>query len=147
MRAFSFREYIDRPVQQVWDALIDLPQASRWRPLIKTMETEDGQPLNAGSRVKITVEFLGRTSSRVSTTVAFEPYRQWTVHSSDAPTMEGWFDFQLEAKGAGTQVLATCDLKAHGFLPRLFLPLIARGERTRRVEMLPNLKRFVETRG
>jgi hypothetical protein len=58
--------------------------------------------------------------------------------------MEGVFDFVLSPDGNGTKIIATCDLTSHGLLPWLFLPLIARGERQRRAEMLGNLKRYVE---
>src|SRR5439155_5223146 len=116
MRAYTFREYIDRPPRQVWEILTNLEIAPRWRPLTKSMETEDGQPLHVGSRVRVTIEFIGRRESRTSTTVAFEPLRQWTLHSADNPAMEGFFDFQLEPQGTGTLVTATCDLKAHGLL-------------------------------
>ena len=145
MRAYTFREYIDRPPRRVWDVLVDLSLAPRWRPLIKSMETEDGLPLRLGSRVRLTIEFLGRTNARVSETVAFEPERRWSLRSGDTPAMDGVFDFRLEATGSGTTVVATCDLHAHRFLPWLFLPILGHEEKKRRVEMLPNLKRLVES--
>lgn len=144
MRAFTFRETIARTPQQVWDVLVNLDLASRWRPMIKAMATEDGQPLRVGSQVRLTVEFMGRTQVSVSTAVAFDPPRRWSLHSAQNPAMEGLFEFVLEPRGAGTLVTATCDLTSHGFLPWLFLPLIARGERRHRGDMLGNLKRLVE---
>jgi len=145
MRAFHFVEHVDRPPREVWDLLVDLRQASRWRPLIKSMETLDAQPLHSGSQVRITYEFFGRSDTRVSKTVAFEPGRRWVLHSAERPElMEGWFEFIVEPEMNGTRVVATCELKAHSFLTWLFLPLIARGERQRRAEMLGNLKRLVE---
>jgi len=145
MRAYTFREYIDRPPRDVWDVLVNLEVAPRWRPLVKSMETEDGLPVHAGSRIRLTVEYLGKRMTRTSTTVAFEPPDLWTLRSSENPQMEGFFVFSLQPQGAGTEVVATCDLKAHAFLPWLFMPLIGRGERQRRVELLGNLKRFVES--
>ena len=59
--------------------------------------------------------------------------------------MEGVFDFVLQPEGSGTRITMTCDLTAHGFMAWLFIPLIARAERRRRIEMLGNLKRYVET--
>jgi carbon monoxide dehydrogenase subunit G len=144
MRAYTFKEYIDRPPREVWNVLVDLSVAPRWRPLVNSMETEDGQPVHAGSRVRLVVEYLGRRLTRVSTTTAFEPERRWTLHSGDLDSMDADFDFELQPEGTGTRVIATCDLRAHRFLPWLFLPLLARGERQRRVELLPNLKRYVE---
>jgi carbon monoxide dehydrogenase subunit G len=144
VRAFHFVEHIDRPPRDVWDVLTNLAVAPRWRPLVVSMETVDGLPLHNGSDVRLTVEAYGKRATRVSHTTAFEPRRRWTLHASDTPGMEGFFDFVLEPDGNGTRVEATCDLKAHGFLPWLFLPLIARGERMRRIEMLSNLKRVVE---
>ena len=146
MRAFHFVEYIDRPPREVWNALTDLSTAPKWRPLVVSMETVDGQPLREGSDVRLTVDAYGRRLTRVSRTTVFDPPRRWTLRSSQSPAMEGFFDFVVEADGNGTRVEASCELEAHTFLTWLFMPLIARGERTRRVEMLSNLKRFVENR-
>jgi uncharacterized protein YndB with AHSA1/START domain len=144
MRAYTFEEFIARPPRQVWATLTDLSIASRWRPQIVSMETMDGEPLHLGSTVKVVTEYLGRRENRVSTTTAFEHERRWTLHSGDMKQLEGWFDFQLEPEAGGTRVVATCDLVAHAFLPWLFLWIIGRGERARRVEILANLKRLIE---
>jgi uncharacterized protein YndB with AHSA1/START domain len=144
MRAYTFVEYIDRPPRIVWNTLVDLDVAPKWRPLIHSMSTEDGQPVHGRSKVRAVIEFVGQRQTRVSTTVAFEPERRWALRSSDRPEMEGVFDFVLSPDGNGTRVVATCDLRSHGFMPWLFLPLIARGERERRREMLGNLKQYVE---
>jgi carbon monoxide dehydrogenase subunit G len=145
MRAYTFREYIDRSPRQVWDILVNLDVAARWRPLVKSMETEDGLPVHDGSRVRFTIEYLGQQRTHTSITVAFEPPRRWTLRSSNSPKMEGYFEFLVEPRGAGTEVVSTLDLKAHGFVPWLFMPLIGRGEKQRRAEMLGNLKRYVES--
>jgi uncharacterized protein YndB with AHSA1/START domain len=144
MRAYTFEEYIDRSPEIVWNTLVNLDVAPEWRPLIQSMATEDGQPVHADSKIRVVIEYLGQRQSRVSTTVAFEPRRRWTLHSADKPQMEGVFDFVLSPEAGGTRIVATCDLTSHGFLAWLFLPLIARGERQRRAEMLGNLKRYVE---
>ncbi|MEP6765660.1 MAG: SRPBCC family protein [Gemmatimonadaceae bacterium] len=145
MRAYSFNEFIDRPREQVWNVLTNLSVAPLWRPLVSSMQTVGDAPLAVGTDVKIIVDFIGKRSEHVSHTTAFERNVRWMLHSSSSPSMEGWFDFQLTTEGRGTRITATCDLKAHALLNRIFLPLIARGERQRRVEMLPNLKRFVES--
>jgi hypothetical protein len=144
MRAYTFEEYIDRSPRIVWNTLVNLDVASRWRPLIHSMSTDDGEPVHARSKIRVVIEFAGQRQTRVSTTIAFEPERRWALHSSDRPEMEGVFDFVLSADGHGTRIVATCDLTSHGFVPWLFLPLIARGERERRREMLGNLKRYIE---
>ena len=144
MRAFHFVEYIDRPPRDVWNALTDLSASPRWRPLVVSMETVDGKPLHERSDVRATVDAYGKRLTFVSHTIVFEPGRRWSLRSSNSPTTEGVFDFLLIPDGNGTRIEATCDLTAHSWLTWLFLPLIARGERMRRAEMLSNLKRFVE---
>ena len=144
MRAYTFEEYIDRPPRIVWDTLVDLEAAPKWRPLIHSMATEDGKPVHDGSKIRLVLDFVGQQLTRVSTTIAFEPERRWALRSADRPEMEGVFDFRLTPDGSGTRIVATCDLTSHGFVPWLFLPMIARGERERRREMLGNLKRYVE---
>jgi uncharacterized protein YndB with AHSA1/START domain len=144
MRAYTFTEIIDRPPQRVWDCMSDPALAPRWRALIKSMKTEDGQPVRAGSRLVITVEAYGRRASRVSEMVVFDPPHRQVIRSVDQPTLGGAFEFLLEPHPRGTKVTVTCDLIAKGILPWIFLPLIARSERRIRTEMLGNLKRLVE---
>jgi uncharacterized protein YndB with AHSA1/START domain len=146
VRAFRFEQHIDRSPAEVWAVMTDLSLSSQWRPFAVSMETVDGKPLHAGSDVRIVMDVFGRRAERVSRTVAFEPNRRWTLESGDTPHLQGTFDFQLEAERAGTRVVATCELTAHAFLPWLFLPIIARQERTYRKEILANLKRLVEAR-
>jgi len=145
MRAFTFEEFIARSPERVWSVLTDLAAAPRWRPMIVSMQTEDGGPLRVGGKVKIVAEALGKRADRVSTTNALEPNVRWTLHSGEGREIEGWYEFRLEPDGSGTRVIATCELKAHGILPWLFLFLIANTERRMRVEMLGNLKRLVES--
>jgi uncharacterized protein YndB with AHSA1/START domain len=146
VRAFRFEEHIDRAPVEVWTVMTDLGLSSQWRPFCVSMETVDGKPLHAGSDLRIVMDAFGRRAERVSRTVAFEPNRRWTLESGDVPQLRGTFDFQLEAEGTGTRVIAMCELTAHAFLPWLFLPIIARQERTHRAEILANLKRLVESR-
>ena len=147
MRAYTFKEFIARSPQHVWDVLTDLRIASRWRPLVRLMETEDGQPIHVGGRVRVVFQYLGREETRSSTTAVFDAPKRWVQHSADNPTMEGWFEIRLEPEGSGTRVITTLDLKAHGILPWLFLPIVARGERRARAEALGNLKRLIEGGG
>jgi carbon monoxide dehydrogenase subunit G len=144
VRAYHFEEHIDRSPEQVWAVLTDLSAAPRWRPMIASMETVDGGPLRLGAEVRIVADVLGKRAERVSRTTAFEENKRWELESGDAPQMRGRFDFRLEPDRSGTRVVATCDLTARALLPWLFLPIVARGERSRRVEMLANLKRLVE---
>jgi uncharacterized protein YndB with AHSA1/START domain len=144
VRAFHFETVIARSPERVWSVLTDLSLAPKWRPLIVSMATVDGGPLAVGKGVRIVHEFLGERRERVSITDAFEPNRRWRLHSSQ-PAIDGWFDFVLEPVPAGTRVVATAELKARSFTNWLLLPLIARGERRWRVEMVDNLKRLVES--
>jgi hypothetical protein len=146
MRAYHFEEIIGRPPSEVWSVLTNLSVAPKWRPLIVSMETIDGGPLAVGKPVKIVAEAMGRRAERESMTTALDPNRRWSLKSTQ-PTIEGTFDFLLEAVAGGTKVTAICDLTAKSWKNRLLLPLIARGERRVRVEMLSNLKRLVESGG
>ena len=145
MRAYRFEEHIDRSPAEVWAVMTDLRLSSRWRPFAVSMETIDGEPLHVGSDVRIVMDVLGRRAERISRTVAFEPNRRWMLESGDTP-VRGLFDFRLEPEASGTRVVATSELTARALLPWLFLPIMARQERTYRKEILANLKRLVESR-
>ena len=52
---------IDRPVQDVWDYVMDLPGTPRWRPRMSGARwTSDGPP-EVGSRFEVSVRMLGYT--------------------------------------------------------------------------------------
>ena len=143
MRAFSFTTHIDRPAREVWDYVIDLAQSSRWRPMTRSMETEDGRPIHVGQKLRVTLEVLGKVMVRESETREFEPPRRWVVRS-EHNGVEGFFEYVVEPERGGARVTLRCDVKAHAFLPWLFLPLICSGERRNRREQLDNLKRAIE---
>ena len=146
MRAYRFEEHIDRSPAEVWAVMTDLSLSSQWRPFVVSMETVDGQSLHVGSDVRIVMDVLGNRAERISRTVAFEPDRRWTLESGDTPQIHGMFDFRIEPGRGGSRVIATCDLTARTFLTWLFLPIMARQERTYRKEILANLKQLVESR-
>src|ERR1043166_1314423 len=111
MRAFTFVEYIDRPPREVWDALVDLENASRWRPMVRSMRAVDGGPQREGSEIEIVVEAFGRREKRISVITGFEPLRRVALRSVDQPVIGGFFEFLLEPDGSGTRITALCELQ------------------------------------
>ena len=146
MRAFTFTAHIARPPQVVWNALTDLSLSPKWRPLIASMETVDGQPLTLGSNIRVTVEAMGTRQTRITKVVGFEPGRRWTL-LSQGDGIDGLYDFTVNPSGSGTDVVFTGDFIVRRFLRYLVLPLIARSEKRIRAEQLPSFKRLVEAAG
>ena len=144
MRGFRFEERIEGSPAEVWAALMDLAAAPRWRPLIRSMETEDGAPVRVGQRIRVVVELMGNAVVRSSETVALEPERRWTVRSAHEG-MEGVFEFRLDPTAGGTMVVHQFDVRTSRLTRIPLLPLIALSERRLRRPLLPNLRRYVES--
>jgi carbon monoxide dehydrogenase subunit G len=145
MRAYRFTIHVDRPSQVVWDYLTDLEQGPRWRTGFKHMEVQGGGPLRAGARLVLTVEFMGKTTIRTSDVMEFDPPNRWvTGNVNKAQGLSGEFVYEVAPDGAGARLTTACELHAHRFLSWIFLPLIARAERKRRVGQLERFKAACE---
>ena len=145
MKAFRFEQDIARSPADVWDALTDLESAPAWRPLIRSMATEDGAPLRVGQRVAITIELMGERRTRLSETVALEPEHRWALASSTGG-LRGVFEYLLVPVAGGTRVSMQLELTARGVRAHLTRPLVALSERRLRRPLLGQFKSFVETR-
>jgi carbon monoxide dehydrogenase subunit G len=143
MRAYTYSIHVERPPEVVWDFLTDLSQAPRWRTSFKSMEVVGGERLQAGSKIRIVVEAMGKVMERISTTSVFEPPRRW-VMSSASDGISGDFEYTVAPAIGGSKVEATCDLRAHRFLAWLFLPVVARQERVRRKDQLAAFREACE---
>ena len=123
---------------------MDLSTAPRWRPLIRSMETEDGAPVRVGQRIRVTVELMGNAVVRSAETIALEPERRWAVRSAHEG-IEGVFEFRLTPVGDATAVVHQFDVRTSRLTRLPLLPLIALSERRLRRPLLPNLRRYVES--
>lgn len=143
MQYFQHTTVIAHPREKVFAFMEDFSQAPRWRSMVSAMETVDGVPLNAGTRVRVTVDIGGERIVREITMLAFEPPVRW-LHRTDESDIIGEIEYRLEREGDGTRVTMTGTIHPRGLTGWLAMPLmwLRRGQAYR--EQLPQLKRVME---
>jgi hypothetical protein len=136
---------IARSPEVVFDFMLDLSLASRWRPMISSMETVDGAPPREGSRITIQFWSGGREQTQTTTLdVCDRPRRQ--AYVTDARSFLLRVEFDLHADGPNTVVDLTARTVGQTLSTKLLIPLIRSGHRRRFRAMLEGLKREVEGR-
>ena len=144
MRSFIYATHIERTPEQVWAYMMDFSQAPRWRNLVRSVEVLTPGPLRVGSELKILFDIMGKVRTATSEIWAFEPARRFGVRNTEQ-NVTGIFEYTLKPEAGGTAVTFSCDVRPHGFM-WLLLPWLLKGNRTRYVEQLPNLKKELEAR-
>jgi uncharacterized membrane protein len=142
MRSFTYKVHIDRSPEQVWAYMMDFSQAPRWRNLVRKVEVLTPGPLHVGSQLNLTFDVRGKVRQLVAEVWALDPCRRFGLRNTEQ-NITGVFEYTLVARGSGTEVIFTCDIKPHGWM-WLALPFLFRGNRMRYREQLPRLKAEVE---
>src|ERR1700722_8123877 len=144
MRAFRYVEHIDRPQEEVFAFIVKLSTASRWRNMVRRMEVVGGGPVQEGSKLRMTMDVMGKTLQLESEVWRYEPQHR-VGQRTPRSGVTGVFEYILEPDPSGTTVTYTCDVRLHGLM-WLSLPWLLRSERHRFRDQLPALKRAIEKR-
>jgi carbon monoxide dehydrogenase subunit G len=135
---------IDRPVDEVWNFMLDVSSLPKWIPgNIEGKVTSEG-PIGVGTTLRMKnsaspklVEF------RIT---GFEPGRKSTMEVTTPQMMRGSIEtFALEDADGMTKVNLSFDMKLHGFYS-LVGPLVARSMRKGGETEIGNLKRVLESK-
>ena len=135
---------IARPVQEVWDFFVDLPNSPRWtRSGSELRQTSDG-PLGVGSTVESVRPLFGREiKSQRMVATAFEPPQliSFTADVKLLGRIVGGFTFESVDKGTRLSRWTEADLgRGERLLAPLLVRVVGRFQRTE----LANLKRLIE---
>ena len=105
---------IDRPIGQVFAALVDSKNQPKWdTDLLEACITPDG-PVGIGTRITEVRKIMGRTSENTGEVIEFEPNVRITRKSVDkSMTVLGTVTFT--ATPGGTKVNWKWDLQSKGF--------------------------------
>jgi len=135
---------IDRPVGQVFTALVDSKNQPKWDAgLLEASLVPDG-PVSVGTRITEARKFMGRTSQNTGEVIEFEPNVRITRKSVDTPmTVLGTVTFS--ATPGGTKVNWRWDLQSKGFYA-LVGPMIATAMKKGSEKSLHGLKDMLESR-
>jgi uncharacterized protein YndB with AHSA1/START domain len=143
MSRFTMSEHVAQPPGRVWDTVMDVSNAPRWRALTRSMVLIGDGPPRVGARYRLEMEAGGKRLVRESEIVALEPGRRITLQSgSDGYSAR--FDYDMAPEDNGTRLTFTVEMTADSLWKRLLLPLIMRSERLARSAQLGKLKRLVE---
>ena len=140
-RGFEVEETIDRPRDEVWQAMTAWERAQEWMPGIAVMLPVGYEPIGEGSRIR----FRNASGSRwrESTVTTWEPKRRLTLSAWQAGISADYAYTLADANG-GTAVRLVAKCRAHGPWSRLVHPLVARLMAWSDRPQLANLKRMVE---
>jgi uncharacterized protein YndB with AHSA1/START domain len=136
-------EHVAQPPGRVWDAIMDVSNAPRWRAMTRSMVLIGDAPPGVGSRYRLELETGGKRVVRESEIVALEPGRRITLQSGN----DGYsarFDYAVAPEDSGTRLVFTVEMTADSLWKRLLLPLIIRNERVARAAQLGKLKRLIQ---
>jgi uncharacterized protein YndB with AHSA1/START domain len=133
---------INRPVGQVFLALVDTKNQPKWDTgLLEARLTPDG-PVRVGTRITEVRKFMGRTSENTGEVIEFVPNARITRKSVDMPmTVLGTVTFA--ATPQGTKVSWRWDLQSKSFFA-LAVPIIANSMKKGSETSLRGLKDLLE---
>ena len=135
---------IGRPVEDVWDYVMDIRNDPVWTTNIVGVGRGAGEPVEVGLDFEETYRFLGVEMPITFTITEHEPHRRSAVEVADGPVPgRGSYDFE-PVNGGATRFTATLQTDAHGFF-RLAEPVFARMARREFATSVEHLKDILET--
>ena len=136
---------IDRPVEDVWDYLMDIRNDPLWSPNIVGVGRGAGEPVEVGLEFEETYRFLGVRIPLTFTVTELRPHCRSAVRIIDGP-IPGGGSYDLEPFDGGTRFTATVHTDAHGFF-KLTEPVFVRMARRDMAASAEHLKDILEANG
>jgi uncharacterized membrane protein len=135
---------IERPLDEVWDYLMDARNDPVWMGNVVEVGRGADQPVEPGLEIEETYKFLGKRFGVTMKVTEHDPKRRSAVAITSGP-IPGRGAYDLEPVDGGTHLRATLETDAHGFF-KLAEPVFARMARRDFVANLENLKDLLEAR-
>ena len=135
---------IDRPVDEVWDYVLDTRNDPVWITNVVDVGRGADAPVEVGLEIEETYKFLGVRLPMTLKVTEHEPPRRSAIEFSNGP-VPGRGSYQFDAVDGGTRFTMTMDTDAHGFF-KLAEPVFARMARRDVAASLGNLKDILEAR-
>jgi len=134
---------IDRPVEEVFEAVADERNEPRYNPRLLWVEKVSSGPIGRGTRFRAATETMGRP---VEMTIEFTEYERprRLGSSTHMPTMEIQGALNFDPIPEGTRMRWSWEVQPQGVL-RLLAPLITLMGRRQEEAIWAGLKRFLET--
>lgn len=124
MTKFAHSVVIERPLDQVWDYVIEPTNDPVWLGSIIEVRRERGEQLEVGSEIHQVAQFLGRRFEVTLVVTEHEPMRRSAVRTVGGPVpVSGSYTF--EPVNGGTRFTMEGEADAHGLF-KLAEPVFAR---------------------
>lgn len=133
---------INRPVEDVFAAVVDFNQHPQWRGGLLKAEVTSPDPLGVGSTYTYDMQVMGRKIETTGDVVAYEPPTTYAWKATSGPfPLSG--STRCEAVAGGTRVTETVEAEPGGFF-KLAEPVLLRQQRSQMEKDLKNLKAMLE---
>lgn len=106
MPGITVASHVDAPIERVFEAYIDLPNAPSIVGAIRQVELLTPLPVGVGTRFRETRIMMGREATEEMTIAEFEPPRRF-VFTAQSYGMDYTTTFRFAPEGVGTTV--TCE--------------------------------------
>jgi carbon monoxide dehydrogenase subunit G len=124
MTKFQHTITIERPVDEVWDFVIDARNDPVWMNQVVEVGRGGDRPVEVGLEVEEIVSFLGKRMSVTLVVTEHEPCRRSSIEITRSP-VPGRGTYELAPVNGGTRFTMTAETDAHGFF-RLAEPVFKR---------------------
>ena len=135
---------IDRPIEEVWDYVMDTRNDPIWQPHVIAVGRNADQPVALGLEIEETVKFLGRTLAVTLKVTEHEPLRHSAIEVTGGP-VTGRGSYDLEAVDGGTRFTMTLRCDVHRFF-KVTEPVFERAGRRDLMATVATLKDILESR-
>jgi carbon monoxide dehydrogenase subunit G len=144
MNEFEVTTVIDRPVEDVFAAVLDIAKYPLWTPGLLEVQRTGEDPLEVGGTMVYVGTFLGRRYESPVTCTTLIENKQLTTTTTGGPFFLE-VDQRLEPDGAGTKLTVHCKGESRGFF-KLAEPLVIRLTQRQFDTGGSNLKALLEDR-
>jgi uncharacterized protein YndB with AHSA1/START domain len=135
---------IERPLEEVWDYLMDARNDPVWLSHVVEVGRGADQPMAPGLEFDETIKFLGKRLPVTMKVTDHEPMRRSSIELVNSP-VPGHAGYEFEPVDGGTRLTATLETDAHGFF-KLAEPVFARMARRDFAGSFETLKDVLEAR-
>jgi hypothetical protein len=139
------RAVIKRPVEEVFDFVVDEPNEPRYNPHMRRAEQISDGPIGVGTRFRAEIASMGRTLEMAIEFTGYERPRR-LASSTHMSSMDTRGALTFEPVPEGTRMRWSWDVEPRGMF-RAMGPLVARMGRRQEQRIWAGLKHLLEGQG
>lgn len=133
---------IHRPVQDVFDYVMDLSKTARWRPRMSEVRWTTDDPPGLGARFRVVVRAIGLTVTFEPEIVEWDPPHAVTYRQSTGPAQMDSF-MEWVPDGFNCRFMMGARTGTDGWM-RFLAPMVGRSILTQNMRDLERLKQQLE---